>query len=201
MDLGLPPPPGVQSMGERSRKEKRVIVLILVLVAVFGVGTCGCFAAFMAWTMHQAAGPSARMAEPWLDMLVAQDYEGAAKSAGRGVTADELRAALDRRIGAPLTHYEMVPNSAKIKMDMDADEAGTTVSYKLTGARGTATVEIEVTHDASEAGRTIGIPAWGVDPTPVAFSERPAWGESGPESTGADREPGRGAPAERGDRW
>jgi hypothetical protein len=189
MDLGLPPPPGAQTLGPRSGSEKRVIVLVLVLVAVVGLCACGGMAGFFSFAMGQAAGPAAAQVQPWLDRLVAEDYKGAAGLTGKGVKEEDLRAAVERRIGAPLKSYEVVKGSARVKMDPASDAF--VISYRLKGSRSEATVEIETVRDASPSGWTLRVPAWGITPEPV----RHRYGSESGESHGADaRMPGAGGP-------
>lgn len=187
MDLGLPPPPGAQTLGPRSRSEKRVIVLILVLVAGLGLCACGGFAGFFSFAMGQATGPVAEQVRPWLDQLVAEDYKAAAATAGRGVKEEDLRAAVERRIGAPLQSYEVVKGSAKMRMDPANDSGSFVITYKLRGARTEAAVDIEVIDDASPARRTIRIPAWGITPEPVRRRFGSESGESGEDGRDAAR--------------
>jgi hypothetical protein len=194
MDLGLPPPPGAQTLGPRSGKEKRAIVIILVLITGLGLCACGGFAGFFSFAMGQATGPVAEQVRPWLDQLVAEDYKGAAAGTGKGVKEDDLRAAVERRIGAPLKSYEVMKGSARVKMDPANDSGSFVISYKLTGSRSEATVEIEVIGDASPSRRTIRIPSWGITPEPV----RRHFGSESGESAGRPGDahtPGAGGPA------
>jgi hypothetical protein len=168
----------------RSRNNAGIVALSVGL-ALSVLCVCGGLAAFMAFAFGQAAEPARRQVDPWLRLLVEERYDEAARECGSGVTGEQLRAAVDRGVGAPLRSFEP-KGGAQLSFNVGAGTEGYTMTYRMQGSQRSATVTVRYAEDTIRGLRKIAIADWGIDPE-LARVRQGRWGEAGwtPESTTA----------------
>jgi len=190
MDLGLPPPPDIAAGRKKARPRSNAgIAALSIGLALVVLCTCAGFAGFMSFAFGQAAEPARREVDPWLRLLVEERYDEAARQCGTGVTGDDLRAAVDRGVGAPLRSYKP-EGDVRLTLNLAADTEGYSLTYRMEGSRGSATTTIKWSRKNMEGARKIAVPDWGIDPG-FASTRRGAWSGPGatPESTTRERPP------------
>lgn len=194
MALDLPPPPDLVGRSGRPRSSGTLAAVAAVGVLIAGLCICGGVMGLMSYTITSLTEIPAQQIGPWLELLVDERYAEASARVGPGVTADQIKAAVDYHIGAPLRSFELVRTSVAVGVGPDG-RATQSLVYLLEGSRESQRVQIQLAEGAGGAS-TIAIAEWGIVPStelpPVApeNERRPDWGwdEEAPGPAEAEQE-------------